>query len=118
MRAFLRFLLDRGVIDRAALPEIESKKADTNVSLGVIAINRGLLSAEQAEVIHDAQKGTGQKFGQTALRLRLLNRAQVRGLLAEQKKANLDAGDLLVLTGYLSSKQLEKERRAFARRKG
>ena len=61
-------------------------------------------------------KTTG-KFGEVAIELKLLDHDQMQELLAEQKKVNLDPGEILVLKGRLSVEQLKKERRAFKRGK-
>jgi hypothetical protein len=92
-------------------------KDDMNISLGMVAMNRGLLTSGQIRKILDTEKETKKRFGQAALHLKFLNRAQLRELLSEQEQVNLDLGELLVLTGHLSFEQLQKERRAFARRK-
>lgn len=116
-KAFQRFMLKRGVIDEGALQEVESMKDDMNISLGMVAMNRGLLTSGQVRKILDTKKKMKKRFGQAALHLKFLGRVQLRELLAEQEQVNLDVGELLVLTGHLSFEQLQKERRAFARRK-
>ena len=90
---------------------------DMNISLGMIAVNRGLLTEAQVKKIIGVQRKTGKKFGQAALHLKLLKRAQIGELLAEQEEVNLDVGEILVLMGRLSVERLNKERRAFARQR-
>jgi hypothetical protein len=49
--------------------------------------------------------------------LELLDEDQLGDLLEEQARINFDVGELLVLKGVLSARQMEEERRAFLEQK-
>ena len=89
-------------------------KSNTNVSLGMIALNHGLLTSVEIKHILEAQAGSGKKFGEVAVELEILDEGQLRELVAEQARINFDVGEILVMKGRLSAKKLEEERRAFA----
>jgi aspartate ammonia-lyase len=113
---FQIFLVEKGVVNENDLRDIETMTNNTNVSLGMIALNHGLLTSLEVKRIMKAQAETGKKFGEAAVELEILDEDQLRALLAEQATINFDVGEILVMKGRLSAKKLEEERQAFARR--
>ncbi len=67
---FQDFLLRRGVIEKKDLHDVEKMKDDANVSLGIIALNRGLLTHEEVVEILETQSKTKKRFGQAAIQLK------------------------------------------------
>jgi hypothetical protein len=110
------YLVEKGVVKENDLRDVETMKSSTNVSLGMIALNHGLLTSVEIKHILQAQAGTGRKFGEVAVDLTILDEDQLRRLLAEHARINFDVGEILVMKGRLSAKKLEEERRAFTRR--
>lgn len=74
---------------------IEFKKS-TRLKLGTIAMNEGLLNAEQVEQIHAAQASADKRFGDLAVEMGLLKPEQLSYLLKRQPADYLVIGQALV----------------------
>jgi len=72
-KTFQEFLLKKGVIKQKDILAIEVARKDTNVSLGAIALNRGLLTSVEIRHVLDVQSKTAGKFGEVAIELKCKN---------------------------------------------
>ncbi len=115
VRFFGQFLLARGVVDRRELLAALALQEERNLPVGSYAVQRGYLTAEQAERINQAQRAADERFGDLAIDLGLLTRAQVLELLTLQENDHVRIGEALVELGHLDAEALEREVEAFER---
>src|SRR5690606_25723594 len=64
--------------------------------LGVLAIDRGLMSPDQVEETHQAQTRMDNRFGEVAVKMGYLTALQTDELLTLQQSAHLALGQALV----------------------
>jgi CheY-specific phosphatase CheX len=79
------------------------------VPIGVLALEAGLLSAEQVKLVLARRANTDKPFGETAQALGLLTKAQIEALLQNQTSHRVHLGEALIVKGYLTVEALEKE---------
>jgi len=105
---FGQFLLERGKISRQALLDAVRFQSEVNRSLGQIALDRDLLTPEQAVQIHSEQRVRDLYFGEIAIEFGFLSDEQVRELLGIQKNNYIYLGEALVEKGHLTRLELER----------
>jgi len=108
-----QFLLENGSITREALLAATEHQQRVNLTLGALAIARGLLSTAQADTINFEQQRTDKRFGEIALEKNLLNAQQVNELLRMQKEQRVFIGEILIEQGHISREIFESELELF-----
>jgi hypothetical protein len=81
--------------------------------LGVLAVNAGYMSADDADKINEAQKKLDKKFGELAVTMGYLKKEQLEELLSSQKFSHLLLGQALVDKGYMTLQEFEKAINAY-----
>ncbi len=83
-------------------------KKHTRLRLGVLAINAGLMTAEQVEHVNITQQSVDKRFGDLAVELGYVTADDVEKLLAQQPTDYLLLGQTLVNNGALTNAEFEK----------
>jgi dsRNA-specific ribonuclease len=92
----------------AARRALEQQKT-VQAAIGTLALEKGLLTAEQIKKILTEQKKTNLRFGEQAVAMGSLTETQVEALLQEQQVSHrVLLGEALVSKGYLTLETLEK----------
>ncbi|MBO5448682.1 MAG: chemotaxis protein CheX [Ruminococcus sp.] len=102
------YLLNKKLVSAADLTQAFEDKSNTRMRLGVLAINAGLMTAEQVEHVNVTQQSVDKRFGDLAVELGYITAAQVDKLLAQQPTEYLILGQTLVNNGALSNAEFEK----------
>lgn len=105
---FGAYLLNNGMVSPQALATAIDDKVNTRMRLGVLAINAGLMTADQVEHVNVAQQTVDKRFGDLSVELGYLTSADVDALLSEQPTDYLLLGQTLVNNGSLSNAEFEK----------
>ncbi|MCD1261438.1 hypothetical protein B5M42_021790 [Paenibacillus athensensis] len=93
---FGHFLLNRGIVSAHQLQSAMDQLQSTHVKLGILSVNAGYMTAEQALEVHQAQARVDKRFGEIALELGYLNEDQLNNLLSAQKESHLLLGQALI----------------------
>ena len=104
---FGAFLLNNKLVSPQTLAQAIDDKKNTRMRLGVLAINAGLMTAEQVEHVNVAQQSVDKRFGDLCVDLGYLTSADVDRLLSEQPTDYLLLGQTLVNNGSLSNSDFE-----------
>ncbi|MBR4554540.1 MAG: chemotaxis protein CheX [Ruminococcus sp.] len=104
---FGAFLLNNKLVSPETLAQAIDDKKNTRMRLGVLAINAGLMTAEQVEHVNVAQQSVDKRFGDLCVDLGYLTADDVDRLLSEQPTDYLLLGQTLVNNGSLSNAEFE-----------
>ena len=102
------FLLKEKYINKRELIECLKKMKNSRVKLGVLAIDRGYLTAAQVEEIHAKQIVVDRRIGDIAVDFGYLTPAQVEELLTSQPSRYLSLCQSLVDKEYMNNSVLEE----------
>lgn len=80
----------------------------TRLKLGVLAINAGLLTAEQVDIVHDEQQRVDKRIGDIMVDMGFADSEQIEELFKTQPKGHLLLGQALVDNGYMTTAQFER----------
>ncbi len=105
---FGNFLINENAITSAQLLDALNVMKDTNVRLGVLAINAGYMTASQVERVHIMQAQKNMRIGDLAVAMGYLTQEQVSELLSMQTPRYLILGQALVNKEHLSNIEFEK----------
>jgi hypothetical protein len=110
VRLFGQFLIDEGVLDEEDLSEALVLMHASNVTLGDLAVEKGLVTRHEAEEIARLQRCIDGRWGEIALTLGIgrITAEQLEELRWEQESQNLRLTDALVQLGYLSPTEVER----------
>ena len=86
---FGNYLVDIGRITKAELQQVLEKQDSVRVKLGLIAVEEGLMTIEQADEVNKLQAVMDQRFGDIAVGKGYLTEEQVAKLLKQQGNAYL-----------------------------
>lgn len=86
---FGNYLVDIGRITKAELQQVLEKQDSVRVKLGLIAVEEGLMTIEQADEVNRLQAVMDQRFGDIAVGKGYLTEEQVAKLLKQQGNAYL-----------------------------
>ena len=105
------FLLMRGKVSKSDLDAACQMQKINNHLIGVLAVDRGMLKHEQLEEIlkRQTQAQPYMRFGEIALGLGHLTRAQIERLLEIQDDNRLRIGEILVLQSKITEQELIDE---------
>lgn len=102
------FLLKEKYINKRELIECLKKMKNSRVKLGVLAIDRGYLTAAQVEEIHAKQIVVDRRIGDIAVDYGYLTAAQVEELLSSQPSRYLSLCQSLIDKEYMNNSVLEE----------
>ncbi|MFH5805120.1 HDOD domain-containing protein [Alienimonas sp. DA493] len=112
-RRFSRWLSASGAIAVRDVGEALTDLTPPDVSLGALAREVGVLDEVQTDMIADVQEA-GERFGEAAVRLGLLNHEQLAELLARQQENPRALGEALVARGHADPAEIEALLDAYA----
>ena len=105
---FGNYLLHRRLVSPEHLSEALQTMKTTRLKLGVLAINAGLLTADQVEKAHDEQQRVDKRIGDVMVDLGYLTKDQVEELFKTQPAGHLLLGQALVDKSYMTNAQFEE----------
>lgn len=103
-----RFLVEQGAITEAQLEEGLAYQREKNRRIGEVAVERGMLTAEQALNIRQRQNADPRLFGDIAVGQRQLSRRTVDDLLFLQKIHHTYLGEALLVLGHIDRGQYQE----------
>ena len=101
------YLLNKGLVKPDDLTTAIEDKKNTRMRLGVLAINAGLMTAQQVEHVNITQQSVDKRFGDLAVELGYVTADDVERLLSQQPTDYLLLGQTLVNNGVLTNAQFE-----------
>lgn len=104
---FGNYLLHQQLVSPEHLSDALQNMKKTRLKLGVLAINAGLMTAEQVEAAHTEQQRIDKRIGDVLVDMGYLTRTQVEDLLKTQPAGHLLLGQTLVDNGYMTTIQFE-----------
>jgi len=110
VRLFGQFLVDQGAITSEDLGEALDLMNAINVTVGDLAVERGLISRHDADEIHRLQRCIDGRWGEIALTLGVgrLSPAMLEELRWQQESQNLRLTDALVQLGCLCPTEIDR----------
>ena len=102
------YLFNNKLVSATDLTQAFEDKKNTRLRLGVLAINAGLMTAEQVEHVNVTQQSVDKRFGDLAIELGYVTAEDVDRLLSEQPTDYLLLGQTLVNNGALTNAQFER----------
>jgi diguanylate cyclase (GGDEF)-like protein len=106
-RRFSRWLVSKGALELPAVSRALLHCQTRRIPLDDLACQTGLLSPAQTGAIRTRQKETGLRFGETAVRMNLLDINRLAGLLAIQHEAPRDLALSLARLGLLDAGRIQ-----------
>lgn len=115
VRLFGQYLVDEAAITQEDLDEALNLMNAVNVTLGDLAVERGLISRHEAEEINRLQRCIDGRWGEIALTLGIgrLTPERIEELHWQQESQNLRLTDALVQLGALSPTEVDAHLREF-----
>lgn len=108
VKYFGQFLVERSVVDAAALNEALALQARRNRDLGVICAALGFLSQKDADRLNARQRLVDKRLGELALEEKLMTEAQLEQALLTQKRDHLPLGAALIELNKIDRATLER----------
>ncbi|MBQ6632773.1 MAG: chemotaxis protein CheX [Ruminococcus sp.] len=102
------YLFNHKLCSAEDLTQAFEAKKYTRLRLGVLAINAGLMTAEQVEHVNITQQSVDKRFGDLAVELGYVTEEDVERLLSQQPTDYLLLGQTLVNNGALTNAEFEK----------
>ncbi len=99
------YLLNEQLVSPELLSEVLHNLKSTRVKLGVLAINAGYITADQAELVHSEQQRTDKRMGDIMIDMGFITKEQLDELLGSQKCAHLMLGQALIDSGNMTTSQ-------------
>jgi hypothetical protein len=110
---FGNYLLRQQLVSPSHLIEAMRSASSTRVKLGVLAINAGLMTAEQVDEVHELQKTMDKRIGDIMVEKKFLTPEEVTGLLKSQKSGHLVLGQALIDSGHMTTTQFANALKSF-----
>jgi len=107
MPDFCTYLLDQGVITTEQFKSTKTAQKRAVPSLPTLALEKGMISGSQKQLIDSASKVKNEKLEKVAVNLRFLNEEQVAQLKIMQKSRYADAKTILAMKGFVKKLELE-----------
>ncbi len=105
---FGNYLLHQQLVSPEHLSEVLQTMKTTRLKLGVLAINAGLMTADQVEKAHNEQQRVDKRIGDVMVDMGYLTKDQVESLFQTQPAGHLLLGQALVDNGYMTNTQFEQ----------
>ncbi len=113
--AFGEYLLYEEKIHAYELELALDFQKQKHVSIGVLAVQEGLLADRQLCVVLDYQRLRGKGlFGELAVELGFLSQGDVDTLLEMQDESHIRIGEVLILLGAITREEMEVALNEFA----
>ncbi|MFQ5687341.1 MAG: hypothetical protein ACE5GV_11860 [Candidatus Scalindua sp.] len=113
--AFGEYLLYEGKIDAYELELALNFQKQKHCTIGVLAVQEGFLDDRELCVVLDYQRLRGKGlFGEIAIELGYLSKDDVDTLLEMQEESHIRIGEILVLLGAVTRKDMEEALNEFA----
>ena len=106
-------MLNKGLVKSDDLTTAIEDKKNTRMRLGVLAINAGLMTAQQVEHVNITQQSVDKRFGDLAVELGYVTNDDIERLLSQQPTDYLLLGQTLVNNGVLTNSQFESAINAY-----
>jgi hypothetical protein len=106
VKFFGQFLIEQGEVDTANVRQALDLLAETNRSLGDVAVAEGMMDAAGCDRVQQAQRNVDKPFGDLAVDLGLLTAPQLVACLGIQRESRMMIGQALVELGYLAEDRL------------
>ena len=110
---FGKYLEGKGIISNEQYNDIISDSKNAKVKMGLLAVEAGYMTEEQAEQVNNLQQMQDRRFGDIAVEKGYLTEDQVGSLLKKQGDEYLLFVQALVEKGILSLEQIQKEINAY-----
>lgn len=110
---FGKFLADKGLITRAQLADMLTNSANSKVKLGLLAVEYGYMTTEQADEVNMLQQMHDRRFGDIAVEKGYLTEQQVGELLESQGDSYLLFIQALIENNILSLGNIQTELNEF-----
>lgn len=113
VKFFGQFLIEQGEVDAGHVCEALDLLEQTNSSIGEIAVETGMMSDADVQLVHQAQRSKDLPFGDLAVQMALLGRQDLVDCLRKQRESRLMMGEALVHLGHLADHRLVAMLEAF-----
>ena len=110
---FGKYLEGKGIISNEQYNDIISDSKNAKVKMGLLAVEAGYMTEDQAEQVNNLQQMQDRRFGDIAVEKGYLTEEQVGILLKKQGDEYLLFVQALVEKGILSLEQIQKEINAY-----
>lgn len=104
---FGEFLVKKGLISQEERDDALAIQNAVNFRLGIMANIQEIITIGQIFDVLEYQKGSGEKFGEVARNLNLMDEDQLRKLLQSQEQLRMKVGEILVGLMYLKKEEME-----------
>ncbi len=104
---FGQFLLDEEVIGEVDLHRAVELASEENTRIGALAVDCGILTEPQVELVQLEQRQTDLHFADLAVQLELMTCEQSNELLRKQRRRHKPIGEALVELGVLEPGELD-----------
>jgi CheY-specific phosphatase CheX len=108
VKFFGQFLVEYGVISRAALLKAIELQESVNKSIGQIVTEMNLMTAAQIDNVNIAQRSEDLRFGDLAIKMGYLTSEQLTQILKRQSESHIYIGKAIVQTGGLTEEELAR----------
>lgn len=115
---FGSYLIQKGVISTEQFASIKAEQAKTRVKLGLIAVAEKFMTQEQADAVNEKQFSMDRRFGDIAVEMGYLNKAQVKNLLTLQGNPYIQFTQAAVDLNILSIEEIESAVADFQKDRG
>ena len=115
---FGAYLIEKGIITAKQYNSIKAEQAKTRVKLGFIAVAEKMMTQEQADSVNEKQLVMDRRFGDIAIEMGFLNKAQVKNLLTLQGNPYIQFTQSATDLGILTIEQIEDWVLTFQKEKG
>lgn len=106
VKFFGQFLIERGEVDAGHVREALDLLGKTNMTLGEVAIEAGMMTPDQVQRVNQGQRGNDRPFGDLAVEFGYLASAQLVDCLRMQRERRLKVGEALVHLGHVPAERL------------
>jgi len=106
VKFFGQFLIERGEVDAGHVRAALELLGKTNMTLGEVAIEAGMMTPDQVQRVNHGQRGNDRPFGDLAVELGHLDSTQLVECLRMQRERRLKIGEALVHLGHVPAERL------------
>lgn len=115
IRRFGEFLVEKRLISTEERDDALAIQNAINLRLGILANMQEIITIGQIFDVLEYQKESGEKFGEAAKHLHLIDKVQLGKLLQSQEKLRMKVGEILVGLTYLKKEEMETALERFIR---
>jgi hypothetical protein len=115
---FGHYLMGKGVFSSNTYQDLIKALSTVRVKLGLLAIESGLITGQQASHLNRMQAQTDKRFGSLAVEEGLLTESQIRDLLRRQGNPYLQFVQAVTDKGLMSQDDVTRHLNMYAKEKG